>query len=436
MVKLKKYTLGELIDVRRGASLAGEYYATEGELMRLTLGHFDYQGGGFKDNTSKSDLFFTGPVKQEFILCEGDIITPLTEQTPGLLGSTAMIPESDKYIQSQDVALITPDESKLDRNFCYYLLPSKIVKQQLAAGAQQTKIRHTTPDRIKDLTVFILSLPEQKAIGKLLKCIDQKIALNREINRNLEAMARQLYDYWFVQFDFPDENGRPYKSSGGKMVWNEKLKREIPDGWSATNFEHVCQINRGASPRPIDEFMDETHQGMPRLKISDATSCDSPFIHVIKEHIIEQGIKKSVTVLPDTLIVSNSATPGIPKFMGIKACVHDGWLVLTKYSTELKYYLFFAIQDLRTMLINTASGSVFKNLKTDYLKQAPLISPPKPIIDAFHVRISSIMDTININTKGIIDLQAKRDELLPLLMNGQVSVMQPELNCDLSEQGE
>ena len=189
MVKLKKYTLGELIYVRRGASLAGEYYATEGELMRLTLGHFDYQGGGFKDNTSKSDLFFTGPVKQEFILCEGDIITPLTEQTPGLLGSTAMIPESDKYIQSQDVALITPDESKLDRNFCYYLLPSKIVKQQLAAGAQQTKIRHTTPDRIKDLTVFIPSLPEQQAIGKLLKCIDKKIALNREINRNLPLAA-------------------------------------------------------------------------------------------------------------------------------------------------------------------------------------------------------------------------------------------------------
>lgn len=173
-MELKKYKLGELIDVRRGASLAGEYYATEGKLMRLTLGNFDYQGGGFKDNTSKNDLYFTGPVKPEFILSEGDIITPLTEQTPGLLGSTAVIPESGKYIQSQDVALVTPDESKLDRNFCYYLLPSKIVKQQLAAGAQQTKIRHTTADRIKDLTVFIPDLANQKAIGLLLHDIDRK----------------------------------------------------------------------------------------------------------------------------------------------------------------------------------------------------------------------------------------------------------------------
>lgn len=189
MRKLNKHKLGELLDVRRGASLAGEYYATDGELIRLTLGHFDYQCGGFKDNTSKKDLFFTGPIKPEFILNESDIITPLTEQTPGLLGSTAMVPKSGKYIQSQDVALITPDESKLDRNFCYYLLPSKMVKQQLAAGAQQTKIRHTTPDRIKELTVFIPDFTNQKAIGLLLRDIDRKIAVNRKINRNLPLTA-------------------------------------------------------------------------------------------------------------------------------------------------------------------------------------------------------------------------------------------------------
>ena len=185
MKELKKYTLGELIIVRRGTSLSGEFYSTEGELVRLTLGNFDYQNGGFKENTSKNDLYFTGPIKPEFILNEGDIITPLTEQTPGLLGSTAIIPISGKYIQSQDVALIVPDESKLDRDFCYYILPSKIIKQQLAAGAQQTKIRHTTPDRIKNLIVFIPTLDEQKQIGRLLKILDRKIAINRQLNRNL-----------------------------------------------------------------------------------------------------------------------------------------------------------------------------------------------------------------------------------------------------------
>ena len=252
------------------------------------------------------------------------------------------------------------------------------------------------------------------------------------INRNLEAMARQLYDYWFVQFDFPDENGKPYKSSGGKMVWNERLKREIPEGWSVGSFQDICKVNRGASPRPIDDFMDDTNTGMPWLKISDATSTESPYIHLIKESIIPEGIRKSVTVTPETLIVSNSATPGIPKFMGITACVHDGWLVVTKYKDPLKYYLFFFIQDLRNMLVNTASGSVFKNLKTDYLKQAPIIITPEIHLSKFDSIIKPLMAELRNKSVERINLMHQRDELLPLLMNGQVSVMPPEVNCDLS----
>ena len=330
-------------------------------------------------------------------------------------------------------ALITPNPELLDGRYLNAYLNSKLAKEYFANNASGSGMRYSLPiDAIKNIILYLPDIETQRAVGKIFSNIDRKIALNREINRNLEAMARQLYDYWFVQFDFPDENGRPYKSSGGKMVWNEKLKRDIPYRWSFTSFDKICQVNRGASPRPINAFMDETHKGMPWLKISDATSCDSPFIHVIKEHIIDQGINKSVTVLPETLIVSNSATPGIPKYMGIKACVHDGWLVLTKYSEVLKYYLYFVIQDLRNMLVNTASGSVFKNLKTDYLKQAPIILPPDHIISCFHDRVSCIMDTINLKTREIIELQAQRDELLPLLMNGQVSVMKQEVNCDLS----
>lgn len=98
-MKLRKYKLGDLVEVTRGASLSGQFYAEEGELIRLTLGHFNMNGGGFKENTSKTDLYFTGPVKEEFILKKGDIVTPLTEQSLGLLGTTARIPESGKYFR-------------------------------------------------------------------------------------------------------------------------------------------------------------------------------------------------------------------------------------------------------------------------------------------------------------------------------------------------
>lgn len=189
---MKKYKLGELLDVTRGASLSGEFYSTEGDLVRLTLGNFDYQNGGFKENTSKEDIFFTGEVKPQFVLNDGDIITPLTEQTQGLIGSTARIPKSGVYIQSQDVALVKCNEELLDPDYCYYLLPSQTVKKQLSAGAQQTKIRHTSPDKIKDVTVFIPELKDQKRIGKLLSTIDSQIDNLTAINRNLPLAPQPL----------------------------------------------------------------------------------------------------------------------------------------------------------------------------------------------------------------------------------------------------
>lgn len=246
-MKLSKHKLGELIEVTRGASLSGQFYAEKGELIRLTLGNFNMNGGGFKENTSKTNLYYTGTVKDEFILNKGDIITPLTEQSLGLLGTTARIPESGKYIQSQDVALVKCKEGLLDPNFCYYLISSSVVRQQLSAGAQQTKIRHTSPDKIKDCTAWVPELEVQKRIGRILYDIDEKIALNRQINDNLEAIAKQLYDYWFVQFDFPNEEDKPYKSSGGAMVWNEKLKREIPEGWEVKQLRDIIETNRGIS---------------------------------------------------------------------------------------------------------------------------------------------------------------------------------------------
>lgn len=238
---MERYKLGELIDVTRGASLPGDNYATEGELIRLTLGNFDYKSNGFKENTSKDDIYYNGEVDDEYILEKGDIITPLTEQAIGLLGSTAKVPESGKYIQSQDVALIKVKSDKLVHDFAYYLLPTASVKKQLSAGAQQTSIRHTSPDKIKDCTVYLPEPKDQQKIADFLNQIEDKIALNRKENATLEAMAKQIYDYWFVQFDFPDANGRPYKSSGGKMVWNETLKREIPEGWEVKTLKDITK---------------------------------------------------------------------------------------------------------------------------------------------------------------------------------------------------
>ena len=185
---MKKYKLRNLIDVKRGCSLSGEYYSTKGDLIRLTLGNFQ-ESCGFKENNSKDDIFFTGPVRDEFILNKGDIITPLTEQVPGLLGATARIPESGKYIQSGDVALVKCISNDLDDGYCYYLISSDIVRRQLGAAAQQTKIRHTSPEKIKDCIVFLPKKHEQIKIAQLLDNINCKIELNNAINDNLAQSA-------------------------------------------------------------------------------------------------------------------------------------------------------------------------------------------------------------------------------------------------------
>lgn len=427
MFKLKKYKLGELIDVCRGTSLSGEYYATEGDLIRLTLGNFDYQGGGFKDNTSKNDLYFTGLVKPEFILSEGDIITPLTEQTPGLLGSTAMIPESGKYIQSQDVALVTPDESKLDRNFCYYLLPSKIVKQQLAAGAQQTKIRHTTPDRIKDLTVFIPDLANQKAIGQLLHDIDKKIALNREINRNLEAMARQLYDYWFVQFDFPDENGRPYKSSGGKMVWNEKLKREIPEGWMSKMIRDMSEIQRESCTPNVSL---DTIYHLFSIPAFDKTGA----------YVLESGTEiqsDKFVITKDDILISklNPWTSRVVWCGDYPNQIASTEFVVLRPRIEDRGYLYMALKDPKLIAYAskgaTGTSNSHKRVNPEFLTAYRIPYEPS-VVRKFSESINSIQNQLLKNRNEINILITQREELLPLLINGQVSVMPTAVNCDLS----
>jgi len=193
-----KGKLGEYIDIVRGTSLPGIYYATEGNLIRLTLGNFDYQNGGFKENTSKDNIYYSGDVAKEFILKKDDIITPLTEQTAGLIGSTAKIPESGKYILSQDVALIKCKEGKLYPSYCYYLVSSDYVKKQLAAGAQQTKIRHTSPDKIKRVLVEVPEYDEQIRVGDFLASLDNKIKINSDRIVTLEKMADTVFNYWFL----------------------------------------------------------------------------------------------------------------------------------------------------------------------------------------------------------------------------------------------
>lgn len=412
---LTKYKLGEILDVTRGASLSGEFYATEGEYIRLTCGNFDYQNNCFKENKSKDNLYYIGEFKPEFLMEEGDIITPLTEQAIGLLGSTAIIPESDKYIQSQDVAKIICKENLLDKDFAFYLISSALVKRQLSAAAQQTKIRHTSPDKIKDCTVWIPELTEQKRIGKLLRSLDRKIKLNRAINRNLEAMAKQLYDYWFVQFDFPDENGKPYKSSGGKMVWNEKLKREIPKDWEALPLFDAVSVQYGF-PFATEQFTEEdTNVPVVRIRdILEGTTSAYSLEKADEKYHLNEG---DVLVGMDGNFHMNFWHDSIAYLN--QRCVrlrpHSG-------STISSIQILHSIKPYIKAKEQNAKGSTVGHLSDKDLKGLYLIKPLKT--GTFNPRkiLDGLLALVIENKKQILSLTKQRDELLPLLINGQITI--------------
>lgn len=411
-MELKKYKLGEILDVIRGASLSGEFYATEGEYIRLTCGNFDYQNNCFKENKSKDNLYYTGDFRSEFLMEKGDIITPLTEQAIGLLGSTAIIPESGKYIQSQDVAKIICKEDLLDKDFAFYLISSTLVKQQLSAAAQQTKIRHTSPDKIKDCTVWIPELAEQKRISKLLRSLDCKIGLNRAINQNLEAMAKQLYDYWFVQFDFPDENGQPYKSSGGKMVWNEKLKREIPKGWNVAKLTDEIELQYGF-PFSTDLFTEQV-TSVPVVRIRDIL--DNSISAYTTEEVEERYLlqKQDLLIGMDGNFHINYWTDNVSylnqRSVRLRAKNNSNVsIVQAKY--DIQPYI--KAKETRT------KGSTVGHLSDKDMKELYVLVCPN---EKAREKLDSILSMIVKNRNEVTFLIKQRNELLPLLMNGQIII--------------
>lgn len=404
---MERYKLGELIDVTRGASLAGDNYATEGELVRLTLGNFDYQSNGFKQNSSKDNIFYNGEVDSSFILEEGDIITPLTEQAIGLLGSTAKIPESGKYIQSQDVALVKVKSEKLVHDFAYYLLPTASVKKQLNAGAQQTSIRHTSPDKIKDCTVYIPGPTEQQKIADFLNQIEEKIAINKKENETLEAMAKQLYDYWFIQFDFPDANGRPYKTSGGKMVWNETLKREIPEGWEDA---------------PLSETLDMFDYKRVPVSSKDRIKGEYPYYGAtgIMDYVNDYIFDGEYILLAEDGSTNDGFDHPIVQFIWGKTWVNNHAHILRPKRESDLHFTYYLLKNIP--LKNIESGSIQKKVSQENLLKHKTLMPDSSIITRYCDLVSPFWDQYKRLTNEINILLKMREFILPLLMTGQVTI--------------
>ena len=180
---MNRMKLGEILSVKHGWAFKGEYFAEDGEQSILTPGNF-FEKGGFKPNNGK-ERYYTGIYPKEYLCHKGDLIVAMTQQAEGLLGSTALVPENNKYLHNQRIGLITCDEKRLNKLFAYYLFMTKSVREQLERSSSGTKVKHTSPGKIYDVEVEIPDVISQQKIANLLWFIDEKIANNNAINDNL-----------------------------------------------------------------------------------------------------------------------------------------------------------------------------------------------------------------------------------------------------------
>ena len=342
---------------------------------------------------SKAD--FDDMVQNDCVPQKGDV---LVAKDGSFLKSIFLCKETKEEAILSSIAIFRPDTKKILPAFLCYLLKSPSVYNYIASNCVSgSALPRIVLKDFKQVDIFIPDMDTQRRIAAILSSLDDKIENNNRINRNLEAQAQALFKSWFVDFE-------PW---GGKM----------PEDWREGTLGDIVTVKRGGSPRPIQHYLSD--KGYRWLKISDATAEASPFISHIVEHIKEEGLNKTVFIKQGSLVLSNSATPGLPKFVDLDTCIHDGWLYFPQsyFSNEYLYLLF---QRERLYLLSQGNGSVFTNLKTEIVKNLSVTIPSKDVLNSFQKIIGRVFLEILNNQRENTRLAALRNTILPKLMKGEI----------------
>ncbi|MCE2091771.1 restriction endonuclease subunit S [Streptococcus thermophilus] len=325
---------------------------------------------------------------------KGDILI----SAAGTIGKTVIFDGEDSYFQDSNIVWIENDESKVTNQFLYYFLQTNPF-----ITTNGSTIKRLYNDNLRDTKIpNVPSIQQQNQITDILGTLDKKIQTNNQINQELEAMAKTLYDYWFVQFDFPDQNGKPYKSSGGKMVYNPELKREIPEGWGVESVGNL--LDKVTKAEKIEnnsiEFIGEI-----------------PVIDQSQKYIAGFTNNENAILQPQDGHVIFGDHTRVVKYINFDyARGADGTQVLISNNENISNVLLYhMIEDFD--LSNYGYARHFK-----FLKEKTVIVPDKEVSSKFETQANVIYEKIKNNIFENQELTQLRDWLLPMLMNGQVKV--------------
>jgi type I restriction enzyme S subunit len=374
--------LGDGIRIKHGFAFKSRYFADAGRYIVLTPGNFNEEGGGFCLRPGK-DRFYSGDIPEVFILSEGDLIVAMTEQAPGLLGSPAFIPESDRYLHNQRLGRIEAlNPNLLDKTFLYYLFNTRSVRQQISGSASGTKVRHTSPERIYRIRATVPDITTQKKIGRLLQNYDSLIQNNRRRVQLLEQAARLLYKEWFVHLRFP----------GHEHV---KIKDGVPEGWEKQKLGEIAPLNYGKGLKEEDRI---------------------PGAYPVYGSSGIVGTHEKPLVQGPGIIVGRKGNVGSVYWSGEGFHPIDTVYFIGREKSSL--YLYYSL--LQTSFINT--DVAVPGLNRDLAQSRELLIAEAKLKLLFEETVIPIHKQIHGLKKFNEALAKARDFLLPRLMSGEIAV--------------
>jgi type I restriction enzyme S subunit len=427
-----KTSLGELVSKEKKSIISGPFGSNIGKVFFKSEGipvirgnNLSTGGEKFKD---RGFVFITRDKANE-LNCYA-IKNDLIFTAVGTIGQVGIIDEKlkfDEYVISNKQLRVRFDNSIITPLFAYYWFSSYWIQKLIV----QRNVGSTVPlinlSILKGLPIILpKSIKVQNNITEILENISAKIELNNKINTELEAMAKTLYDYWFVQFDFPDVDGKPYKTSGGKMVYNAELKRDIPEGWENGGLSDIANITMGQSP-PGESYNEE---GKGMIFYQGCTDFGNRYPTIRKFTTSPTRFAKQGDIL-----LSVRAPVGTLNISKEDCCIGRGLACMNSKNNAITYLFGVMVNLKQTFDRRNVSGTTFGSITKDDLFSLPVIIPNEKTIRAFQNLVFPAFEKQNKIELENIELASLRDWLLPMLMNGQVSVGDVEEELGMVAEG-
>ncbi len=454
MTKLKTYKFSKLYEMSSGISSKPEQAGHGSPFVSFSTAFNNY----FLPNVLPDLMDISEKEKEVYSIKKGDILLTRTSETLDELGmSSIAIKDYPNSSYSGFLKRLRPiqDDVTYDKFMAFYLR-SKLFRKTMNNNAVMTLRASLNENIFSYLDLILPEYAEQKKIGDFLHLMNSKIELNNKINAELEAMAKLIYDYWFVQFDFPFDSaqGKPnlqdstlsgaegYKSSGGKMVYNEELKREIPEGWAVKELGDLGNFKNGVNYDPSNPG----EIACPIINVRNI-SASSYFLKNEDLDIIylrESDVRK-YSVHEGSIIIARSGIPGATRLISDYAAntLYCGFAIHFELTDLIqKIPIFFYLKSIEQLIQNGSGGTILKNVNQTTLKALQIVIPKdEKVFSAFNKIIQPMFDKINLIQKENQQLTSLRDWLLPMLMNGQVTVKEAKekvanLNMAAEPEGE